>query len=136
MMFLGYTAEAYKVLSSIRSTKEAEEEIEEYKVAANIMWKENLNILSLLNDKTRTKSLLLGILVAIGIQIIGYNVVTFYLQTILELTETEIRSEIASVIISLMEFCAGCCTAIITNKFARKTVLVWSLSGYIIGMVR
>jgi MFS family permease len=73
--------------------------------------------------------------IAIRAHLIGYNAIAFYLQTVLESTQTSVRPEVASVIIGLIQLTASFCTIVLTDRFGRKPILSGSLLGMTVGMV-
>lgn len=70
-----------------------------------------------------------------GAQLSGFNSVSFYLQTILESTQTSISPEVCSVIIGLIQLLASFCTTMVTDRFGRKPILTSTLVGLAVGMV-
>lgn len=68
-------------------------------------------------------------------QMIGYNVISFYLQTIFETTNTSVRPEVSSVVIGCIQLLACFCTILLTDRFGRKPVLMISLFWMAVGMV-
>ncbi|XP_041985364.1 facilitated trehalose transporter Tret1-like [Aricia agestis] len=130
----GRTEEAREVLTLIRtSERQVKEELDGYDKAQE----EKLDVskLTLMRNRTFQKSLVLSLMLGIGGQLIGFNAVSLYLQTILESTKVSVRPEIASVIMGVIQVVASFCATPITSNFRRKTILVWSLMGYFVGMV-
>lgn len=76
------------------------------------------------------------IVLGIGSQMTGFNAVMFYLQTVLESTHTSVRPEISSAIIGCIQILASFVTIAYTDKFGRKPILMFSLIGLTIGMVK
>lgn len=72
---------------------------------------------------------------ASGAQLSGFNSVSFYLQTILESTESSITPEVCSVIIGVIQLLASFCTTLVTDRFGRKPILTSTLAGLAVGMV-
>ncbi|XP_038219736.1 uncharacterized protein LOC119837996 [Zerene cesonia] len=125
---------ALKSLTTFRGSEElAIEEIEEYKKSTE----DHVEIdkIEMLKNKAFLKSLILCILLFVGSQIVGYNAVTFYLQSILISTNTSVMPEIASVIIGLIQVFASVSVTILTSMFRRKRLLLSSLSGMFLGMM-
>ncbi|XP_050357602.1 facilitated trehalose transporter Tret1-like isoform X2 [Nymphalis io] len=130
----GHTEEAIKVLNQLRGSELlAKQEIEEYEISKKN--EEKVDKIALLKNRMFLKSVSLGFLVAGGAQLVGFNAVSFYLQTILESTKTSVKSEIASVIIGVIQVLASFCTTLIMNKFGRRSILMTSLSGMFVGML-
>ncbi|CAG9794712.1 unnamed protein product [Diatraea saccharalis] len=71
----------------------------------------------------------------VGSQLSGFNGVNLYLQTILESTHTNIRPEVASVIIGCIQLAASIFTSLVTDRFGRKRILTTTFTGMAIGMV-
>ena len=90
---------------------------------------------TLLTNKTFLKAVSLGFVLGAGSQLIGSNAINFYLQTILESAKTNVPSEIASVIIGIIQVLASFSTTLIMNSFGRRTILLSSLVGILLGMV-
>ncbi|CAG4973651.1 unnamed protein product [Colias eurytheme] len=125
---------ALKSLTTFRGSKElAAEEIEEYKKSRE----DNIKIdkIEMLKNKAFLKSLTLCVLLFFGSQMVGYNAVTFYLQTILISTNTSVMPELASVIIGLIQVVASVSLTILTSMFKRKQLLLSSLFGLFLGMM-
>ncbi|XP_041985524.1 uncharacterized protein LOC121737858 [Aricia agestis] len=125
--------ESLKVLTFLRGdNKRATEEIEEYKCVKNLSAKK----ITLLKDSIFRKSLALAILIAAGTQLTGFNAVTFYLQTILITTNTSVKSEIASVVIGVIQVVSSSLThVIISSRMKVKTILTVSLAAMCVGMI-
>ncbi|XP_047539534.1 facilitated trehalose transporter Tret1-like [Vanessa atalanta] len=130
----GRTGEAIKVLTQLRGTELlANQEIEEYEISKK---NENkVDKIALLKNRMFLKSISLGFLLVGGAQLVGFNAVSFYLQTVLESTKTSVKPEIASVIIGVIQVLASFCTTLIMSKFGRRTILMTSLSGMFLGML-
>ncbi|CAK1540967.1 unnamed protein product [Leptosia nina] len=130
----GKTNEAFRTLTRIRGSEaQATLELEEYEKSIESRIK--VDKIVLLKDRIFLKSLVLSIMLYGGSQIVGYNAVTFYLQTILISTRTEVMPEIASVIIGLIQVVASLSVTFLTAMFKRKQILVTSLLGMCLGMV-
>ncbi|XP_038219735.1 facilitated trehalose transporter Tret1-like [Zerene cesonia] len=130
----GKTDAALEILTSLRhSETEAKIELDEY--TKSIEEHVEIDKIALFKDKTFLKALALCILICGGSQIVGYNAVSFYLQTILISTRTNIMPEIASVIISVIQVVSSLSLTILTSIFQRKLLLITSLFGILLGMV-
>ncbi|XP_039760879.1 facilitated trehalose transporter Tret1-like isoform X2 [Pararge aegeria] len=130
----GRSEEALEVLLQIRASEAiAKEELQEYQDSNRN--KEKIDKKLLFKNKTFLKSLSLGFLLFIGSQLVGFNAVQFYLQTILESTKTSVKPELASVIIGIIQVFASFCTPLFLTKFGRRPVLLGSLSGMFLGML-
>jgi MFS family permease len=128
------TDESAKVLTALRGSEAAaNEELKEY---ASTHTGVKINKLKLFTNKIFLKSLALVIIMTLSIQMIGFNAVQFYMQTILESTQTSVKPEIASVIIGFIQLIASLCITLITDRFGRKTIMATSLVGLMVGMVR
>ncbi|XP_034837237.1 facilitated trehalose transporter Tret1-like [Maniola hyperantus] len=130
----GRTEEALAVLLQIRESEAiAKQELQEYQDSNKKA--DKIDKKQLFRNRTFLKSLSLGFLLFIGGQIIGYNAIQFYLQTILESTNTSVKPEIASVIIGVIQVLASFCTPLFLTKFGRRPILISSLSGVFFGML-
>ncbi|XP_046973173.1 facilitated trehalose transporter Tret1-like [Vanessa cardui] len=130
----GHTEDAVKVLTQLRGSEQlANEEIKEYEISKKN--EKEVDKIALLKNRTFLKSVLLGFLLAGGAQLVGFNAVSFYLQTILESTQTSVMPEIASVIIGVIQVLASFCTTLIMSKFGRRSILLTSLAGMCLGMI-
>lgn len=128
----GRIDDSLTVLSKIRASDDViKQEIEDYKSAKRVQ----INTLALFRDKIFLKSLSLGILICVGSNAIGYNAVSFYLQTILDSTKTSVQSEHASVVIGCIQLFAALCTSFFNNTFGRRPILIYTLAGLFLGMV-
>ncbi|CAH2059192.1 unnamed protein product, partial [Iphiclides podalirius] len=128
----GRINEAVEVLKLLRGSEQlAKEEIACYALSEN----ESVDKMQLLKDRVVLKSLGVSILVCVASQLVGFNAVSFYLQTILVSTRTNVMPEVASVVIGLIQLLASFCTTLVTEKFKRKHILISSLVGMLIGLV-
>ncbi|XP_022128881.2 facilitated trehalose transporter Tret1 isoform X1 [Pieris rapae] len=130
----GKTDEALKTLTEIRGSEtQAKLELEDYEKSAENSIK--ISKVELLKNKIFLKSLLLCFLLYGGSQLVGFNAVSFYLQTILISTKTNVAPEIASVIIGVIQTMGSLSVTLLTAIFERKRILILSLSGMFIGMI-
>ncbi|XP_026754181.2 facilitated trehalose transporter Tret1-like [Galleria mellonella] len=128
----GRTEEALNVLTFLRGSEAlAQEEIKEYSFTNDIKPKK----IDIIKNRQFLKAFGIVLVLNIGSQLIGFNAVTFYLQTVLESTETSVRPEIASVIIGCIQLLASFCTTLVTDKFGRKPILGTTLAGTAVGMI-
>lgn len=133
-MISGKTDEAIKILKSIHGSEQvAKEEIIMY---ASSMNNEKVNKMKLIKNPIFLKSLCISVVFAFSTQLVGFTAVSFYLQTILESTKTNVMPEVASVIMSLIQLFASFCSTPATHWFKRRHILMISFSGILIGMVR
>ncbi|XP_063389643.1 facilitated trehalose transporter Tret1-like [Cydia fagiglandana] len=129
----GKLEESKKVLIFLRcSEHQANEELKAY--SANKTDKK-LSPLTAFLDKMFLKSLIKPCCTSILVFLIGYNCVATYLQTILDITRTSVRSEVASGIIGAIQLVASFSTMLLTDRFGRKPILVTTLLGFTVGMV-
>ena len=89
----------------------------------------------ILTNRLFLKSLALVLIMGFGAQFVGFNAVTFYLQTVLESTQTSVRPEVASVTIGCIQLFASFCTTMVTDRFGRKPILTVTCVGMGMGMV-
>ncbi|XP_026322942.1 facilitated trehalose transporter Tret1-like isoform X2 [Hyposmocoma kahamanoa] len=131
----GRTAESTKVLTFLRGSEElAIEELKDYSTTTDDQG-DTVNKLKLFKDRIFLKALGIVFVIAAGNNFIGYNAVTFYLQTVLQSTGTSISPEVSSVVIGCIQLTASICTALITDRFGRKPILSVTLIGMAFGMV-
>ncbi|CAH0721257.1 unnamed protein product, partial [Brenthis ino] len=131
----GRLVEAMRILKRIRNTDvQAKQELEDYVIFSDEK-KKKLDKSALFKNKTFLKALSLSILLSVGTQAIGINCVNFYLQTIMEASNTSLPSEVGSVIVGAIQILACVGTTLIMNLFRRRTILLSSLIGFFIGMV-
>ncbi|XP_014371093.2 facilitated trehalose transporter Tret1-like [Papilio machaon] len=129
----GKTNQAMNTLTSLRGSEElAKEELAMYSVAVNT---EKVNKIKLLKDRVFLKSLGIAIVLCIMSQFTGFNAVSYYLQTILVSTNTNVMPEVASLVISLIQILAAICAAIVTDRWKRTHILLSSFIGIFIGLV-
>ncbi|XP_063541876.1 facilitated trehalose transporter Tret1-like [Cydia strobilella] len=114
------------------SEHRADEDIKEY--AAN-RTDEKVSLRIIFRNKLFQKSLAMTEFIFIMVLLTGFNSVTSYLQTILDTTQTNVRSEVASGIIGAINVVASLSTLMTTDKFGRKPILVSTLFGMTVGMV-
>lgn len=88
-----------------------------------------MNCLGIFKNKMFSRSLTIAVLFAVLVNLIGQSIVINYLQSILEITHTNIKSELASVIVGVIQFVAGILAALVTDKVGRKPLLVVTLAG-------
>ncbi|KAM3959866.1 facilitated trehalose transporter Tret1-like [Aphomia sociella] len=128
----GRKEEALKLLTFLRGSEAlANEEIKEYAITAEV----KPNKKEILKDKQFLKAFGIVVVLSVGSQFIGFNAVTFYLQTVLESTQTSVKPEIASVIIGCIQLAASLCTTLVTDRFGRKPILGITLVGTAVGMI-
>lgn len=129
----GRPEESKNVLIFLRGSEHrAEEEIKEYAANKN---DEKVSLRIIFRNKLFQKSLAMAAFILIMVLLIGYNSVTSYLQTILEATQTNIKSEVGSGIIGAINVVASFSTLMTTDRFGRKPILVSTLFGMSVGMV-
>uniref|UniRef100_A0A2A4IYC3 Major facilitator superfamily (MFS) profile domain-containing protein n=1 Tax=Heliothis virescens TaxID=7102 RepID=A0A2A4IYC3_HELVI len=127
----GKKAESLEVLKFLRGSEElANEELKLFSLSETKLSKREI-----FKDKTTLKTLGKVILLGIFHEIIGYNAVIFYMQTILESTHTSVRDDVASVINGCIQLVASSCTIVVVDRFGRKPVLLTSLFGMALGMI-
>lgn len=130
----GKKEEALKVLTFYRGSESvAHEELKEYE--ADSIKQENINKKDIITDRLFLKCAFLIVILGLGSQFVGFNAVTFYLQTVLESTQTSVMPEIASVIIGLIQLSASFGTTFMTDKFGRKPILTVTCVGMAFGML-
>ncbi|CAK1594669.1 unnamed protein product [Parnassius mnemosyne] len=129
----GKNDEAIEVLQDLRGSKQlAMEEIAMYATSMN---NEKVDKIKLLKSRVVLKSIAIVMILSAGSQLVGFNAVSFYLQTILISTKTNVMPEIASVIIGLIQLTASFCTTFLTERFKRKQILISTLLGMMVGLV-
>lgn len=130
----GRNTEALEVLIYLRGSETlASNELKEYSLQTT---SSKTTTMEIIKNKIFLKSFALVMILVLGGQFSGFNSVSFYLQTILESTETSITPEVCSVIIGLIQLLACFCTTLITDRFGRKPILTSTMTGLAVGMVR
>ncbi|CAH0697052.1 unnamed protein product [Spodoptera exigua] len=86
-------------------------------------------------DRTTLKTLGKVVFLSMFLDLIGYNAVLFYMQTILKSTHTSVSEQIASVVNGCIQLVACFCTIFMTDRFGRKPILVTTLMGMALGML-
>ncbi|KPJ05218.1 Facilitated trehalose transporter Tret1 [Papilio xuthus] len=128
----GKTNEAYNVLKVLRGNDQlAKEEIASYALSTE----NKVDKISLLKNKVVLKCLAVAMILCAGSQLVGFNAVSLYLQTILVSTRTKVKPEMASVVIGVIQVFASFCTTVMMDRFKRKQILISSLIGMLIGLV-
>ncbi|XP_059045590.1 facilitated trehalose transporter Tret1-like [Achroia grisella] len=128
----GRIQEAHQLLTFLRGSEElAQAEIEQYSLCNNVKQIETPK--KVYREKLFLKAVYLCICVSILTQCSGYNSVSYYLQTLLESTETNISPAIASAVVGVLQLLGGCITACIIDKYGRKTILSISFLGIALG---
>ncbi|KAJ0170728.1 hypothetical protein K1T71_013500 [Dendrolimus kikuchii] len=129
----GNEEKSLKVLTFLRSSETlAKEEAKEYSDST----KDNkIRTIDLIKDKTVIKTIGKVIFLAVELQLMGLNALTFYLQPIFQSTNTNIPPEICSVAIGCTQVVGCIVTILLTDKYGRKPVLTFSLLGCSIGMI-
>lgn len=102
---------------------------------ADEMNTESVSKKDIIKNRMFLKSLTLVLILGLGSQFVGFNAVSFYLQTVLESTQTSVRPEIASVTIGLIQLFASFCTTLVTDRFGRKPILSVTCVGMGLGML-
>lgn len=79
----------------------------------------------------------MGIVIVLGIgsQAIGYNIVIPNLQSIFEMANTNVSSEFSSLTSGCFQLFGAFCAVLVTDRFGRKPLFSISLIGVAIGMV-
>lgn len=129
----GKIEESKRVLTYLRPTAvEAEKELKEYETLHS---KNTKNWLEVVRERSFLKPLLITVVLGALGQLNGFNIVLMYLETILDMSNTSLKSDTASAIIGLTLCLASFCTSVITDRFGRKIVLVVTFAGIGVGMV-
>ncbi|XP_026729106.1 facilitated trehalose transporter Tret1-like isoform X2 [Trichoplusia ni] len=125
----GRVEETIKVLTYLRGSEAlAHEELKEYSRRPKMSKRE------IFQDKTTLKTLGKVLFLGSFMELIGFNAVMFYMQTVLQSTQTSVKEEIASVVNGFIQLIACCSTILLTDKFGRKPLLVTTLIGIAVGM--
>lgn len=95
----------------------------------------NVDIKALLRDKAFIKAMILGIVISQGTQLIGYDCVSYYMQTVLESTHVNIESGTSSMIVGILQLLGGIFSTVVIDRFGRKPTLISTLIGVALGMV-
>ncbi|XP_047987856.1 facilitated trehalose transporter Tret1-like [Leguminivora glycinivorella] len=129
----GREEESKKVLIFLRGSELiADEELKEYAINKN---EEKSSLLTIFRSEMFQKSLGISSFVIIFVYLIGFNCVMLYLQTILDTTKTNIKSEVASGVIGAINLLASFSTLMTTDRFGRKPILISTLLAMLVGMV-
>ncbi|KAL4708553.1 hypothetical protein ACJJTC_014161 [Scirpophaga incertulas] len=129
----GRSDESIQVLNILRGSETAaKEELKSYAIANPI---DSTSKKDLIKNKLFLKTLFYVVILGVGSQLIGFNAVSFYLQTILESTQTTVRPGTASVIIGMIQLVASLITTTITERFKRKTIYIFTMIGMTLGML-
>ncbi|KAJ0170729.1 hypothetical protein K1T71_013501 [Dendrolimus kikuchii] len=129
----GLNHESLKVLTFLRGTETlAIEEIKEYSLLDNNI---KIPITQIFKNKIFLKSFFIVFFIVGWVHLLGFNTVSFYLQTILDSTQTSVQPEIASVIVGVIQILSSIVTTFITDRFGRKPILTTTLSAQAVGMV-
>lgn len=129
----GRENDALKVLTFLRASEVlAKQEIKECTISTN---DEKFNKMAVLKNATVRKALAISVTFSFGAQLVGFNAVSYYLQTILISTGTSVMPEIASVIIGLIQLFSSLCTMFTTDRFGRRIIMIVTLIGMCIGLV-
>ncbi|XP_013188090.2 facilitated trehalose transporter Tret1 [Amyelois transitella] len=132
----GKTEDARKILLKLRGSDIlAHEEIKEYQAVSQDEGKELVATTELLKNKVFLKGALIAVVVGFCSQANGYPAVAYYLQTVLEATNTSLRPEISSLIVGSIQLMASFCTTFVTDRFGRKAILIGTTSGVTLGLV-
>ncbi|XP_050685219.1 facilitated trehalose transporter Tret1-like isoform X2 [Leptidea sinapis] len=129
--FDGKTDDSLKILSLLRGSEtQAKQEVADYDLTID----KNFDKIACLKDKIFVKALLIALVLYGGTQLVGYNAVSFYLQTILISTNTNVVPGVASAIIGAIQVVSSLFVTLIISSFGRKTILLVSLAGMCVGM--
>ncbi|XP_072934082.1 facilitated trehalose transporter Tret1-like [Epargyreus clarus] len=129
----GKIEEAERVLIFLRESKIiAQEELKQFSRREP---KQKFDKRDLFRNKAYLKGLMISVVMGIGVEAIGFNCITFYLQTILELTNTNVSSAFGSVVIGCIQLVSCIVTSIYSDRFGRKIILVTTLFGMAAGMM-
>ncbi|XP_022827346.1 facilitated trehalose transporter Tret1-like [Spodoptera litura] len=127
----GYKKKSLNTLIYLRGSEEiALEEMKLYSLSQPKISKREI-----FKDRTTLKTLGKVVLLTMFLELIGYNAVLFYMQTILQSTHTSVSEQIASVVNGCIQLVASFCTIFTTDRFGRKPILITSLMGMTLGML-
>lgn len=128
----GKNQEALRVLTYLRGSESiASDELKEYSLCD----KQTVAKRELFKNRTFLKSLFIVLVLSGGTQLVGFNSISFYLQTILESTHTSVQPELASVITGIIQLVSSLCTTLVTDKFGRKPILTTTLAAMVFGLM-
>ncbi|KAJ8709789.1 hypothetical protein PYW08_009793 [Mythimna loreyi] len=127
----GRKEESLKVLSNLRGSEDLA--YEEYKLYS--LNKPKASTREIFRDKITLKTLGKVVFLSIFLELVGYNAVMFYMQTVMESTHTSVGEEMASVVCGCIQLLACFCTILVTDRFGRKPVLITTLFGMAVGML-
>lgn len=129
--FSGRSKDAFAVLKLLGdSESSAIVELKQHNVE-----KVNLDLSGVLLDRKFIRVITLGVVIAIGTQLVGYNCISIYLQTVLEWTHTNIESGTASMIVGLLQLLGSILSSLVIDRYGRRPVLIITLIGMALGMV-
>ncbi|KAJ8715693.1 hypothetical protein PYW07_010175 [Mythimna separata] len=127
----GRKEDSLRLLKSLRGSEDLANE--EYKLYS--LNEPNISLREVFKDRTTLKTLGKVIFLSIFLELIGYNAVMFYMQTVMESTQTSVGEDVASVVCGCIQLLACFCTILVTDRFGRKPVLITSLFGMAVGML-
>ncbi|KAM3959854.1 facilitated trehalose transporter Tret1-like [Aphomia sociella] len=111
----------------------ARSEIDEY---ASIEKEKDMKIdRKFYNNSQFLKALFITFVISVLCQCSGYNSVSYYLQTVLESTETTVMPEIASAVVGITQLTAGFLTGCMADKIGRKMILSVTFFGIALGLI-
>lgn len=93
------------------------------------------SLLEMLKKKYVLKAFVIAIGLLVFQQFSGINAILFYSQTIFEMSGSNIDSKICPIILGCVQFSSSLLSIYATAKFGRKTLLINSCIGMIVGFV-
>lgn len=129
-----------KALASLRKFRsntpdQVDKEMDEIKADVKEAMERNASLSEIFKSTANRKALIIS-LTLIGIQMFtGINVILFYTQEIFETTGSSIPSELASIVIGLVQLFASFVTPTFVERLGRKSLLLFSAFGVILSQV-
>lgn len=129
----GLNSKSQKVLTFLRASEiRANEELKEYSSLDN---ETKIPLVQIFKNKVFLKSFFIVFFITGWVHLLGFNTVSFYLQTILDSTHTSVKPEIASVVVGVIQILSSILTTFITDSFGRKPILTTTLAAQAVGMI-
>ncbi|CAK9830995.1 Facilitated trehalose transporter Tret1 [Anthophora retusa] len=136
LLKIGHREEAVQALARLRSKSPAsvQKEADEMQAAIEEAFREEVNFTDLFTIKANLKALIYTCLLASFQQLSGINVVLFYMGDIFVSAKSSLKSEVATIIVAIVQTCASAVTPLVVDRLGRKILLIFSGVGEILTM--
>lgn len=134
----GRREDAFASLQFIRGTNRegVEKELAVIQLSIDEAQKDKASFLDIFRVKGNLRALIICVGLMFFQQACGINVVLFNSQSIFDKTDSDLKPEIATICIGVVQIIASMATPLIVDRLGRKIILLFSAAGMAITTVR